>query len=508
MSSSKLILKNTSFLYLKMVVTMILSLFITRILLIELGIIDYGIYNLIMGVVGLLAFLNSAMALSTQRFLSYFIGAKQEYKLSSVFYSSICLHLGLSILVLVVLEVAGLFLFDGFLSIPADRIGAAKFTFQCLVGTSFITISFVPFDASIISHEKLLFESIISTIEVILKLVAAYWISLGVMNKLEMYALCILLITLIVRLIKAFYCYKNFNECRSFSSKLFNISVFKEMFSFAGWNSFGALCGVAKNQGLAVIMNLFFGTVLNAAFGIAAQVGSQIYSFSANMLKAVNPQIMKSEGKGERRSMIALSLKATKFSFFLLSYLLIPFSLNIIFIFKIWLKDIPEQAVILTLLYLAGTLTNQLTIGLQTAIQSGGNIKLYQSVVGSILLLNLPLAYFIYSLGYPAYYGLISFILIELLACVSRLFISSKILGLSLKDYYQNVIIKIVPPFVITLVVCTIPAFWLPHNFLRLLFLGLLSGFVYSVTFYYFGMDTFERQQFKKVKQKLSKYKL
>ena len=161
-----------------MVITMVLSLLITRILLIELGVVDYGIYNLIMGVVGLLAFLNSAMALSTQRFLSYFIGAKQEHKLKSVFYSSVCLHLGLAILILMGLEISGLFLFDGFLTIPQDRISAAKFTFQCLVGTSFLTIVFVPFDASIISHEKLAFESIVSTVEVTLKLVSAFWISM------------------------------------------------------------------------------------------------------------------------------------------------------------------------------------------------------------------------------------------------------------------------------------------------------------------------------------------
>ncbi|MBC3758492.1 hypothetical protein H7U19_08760 [Hyunsoonleella sp. SJ7] len=504
MSSSKLILKNTSFLYIKMVITMILSLLITRILLIELGVVDYGIYNLIMGVVGLLAFLNSAMALSTQRFLSFYIGAKQEYKLRSVFYSSVCLHLMLAVLVLIFLEVAGLFLFDGFLSIPADRIQAAKFTFQCLVGTSFVTISFVPFDASIISHEKLMFESIISVLEVVLKLLAVFWIPTLTENKLEAYSLCILIITIISRLGKATYCLKYFEECQSFSRKLFDFGIFKEMTSFAGWNSFGALCGVAKNQGLAVIMNIFFGTVVNAAFGIATQVGSQIFSFSSNMLKAVNPQIMKNEGKGERKSMLALSLRATKFSFFLLSFLLIPFGLNIIFIFKVWLKEIPENTVIFALLYLSGILANQLTIGLQTAIQSGGNIKLYQTVVGSILMFNLPLAYFIYYIGYPAYYGLISFVIIELLACVFRLIISKRILELSIKEYLNNVLLKIIPPFIITLGVCVIPTFYFPHNLTRLLITGTLSVLTYSLMFYYFGMDMFEREQLKKIKNRLA----
>lgn len=216
---------------------------------------------------------------------------------------------------------------------------------------------------------------------------------------------------------------------------------------------------------------------------------------------------MKNEGKGERKAMIALSLRATKFSFFLLSFLLIPFSLNIIFIFKIWLKEIPEHTVIFTLLYLGGTLTNQLTIGLQTAIQSGGNIKLYQSIVGSILILNLPIAYFIYSIGYPPYYGLISFILIEILACIFRLIISRKILGLSIKQYYQRVIVKIMPPFFITFIICAIPAFLLPDSYIRLIIIGTLSVISYSLMFYYFGMDVFEKEQFKKIKKKLSIFK-
>ena len=469
----------------------------------ELGVIDYGIYNLIMGVVGLLAFLNSAMAISTQRFLSFFIGAEQQHKLKSVFYSSVCLHLGLALIVLLGLEIASLFLFDGFLSIPQDRISAAKFTFQCLVGTSLATIIFVPFDASIISHEKLVFESFVSTVEVALKLASAFWISMLSESKLEMYSLSILFITLATRLIKAFYCYRHFDECRSLSVKLFDLAIFKEMSSFAGWNSFGALCGVAKNQGLAVIMNLFFGTIVNAAFGVAAQVGSQIFSFSSNMLKAVNPQIMKSEGKGERKSMIELSLRATKFSFFLLSFLLIPFAFNITYIFKIWLKEIPENTIILSLLYLGGTLANQLTVGLQTAIQSGGNIKLYQSIVGTILLLNLPIAYFIFYIGYPAYYGLVSFILIELLACVFRLVISKRILGLSIKLYYQSVILKIIPPFAITVLICSIPSYYLEDNVLRLLIIGGTSVLTYAFTFYLFGMDAFERGQLKKIKEKL-----
>lgn len=212
---------------------------------------------------------------------------------------------------------------------------------------------------------------------------------------------------------------------------------------------------------------------------------------------------MKSEGKGERKSMIELSLRATKFSFFLLSFLLIPFAFNITYIFKIWLKEIPENTIILSLLYLGGTLANQLTVGLQTAIQSGGNIKLYQSIVGTILLLNLPIAYFIFYIGYPAYYGLVSFILIELLACVFRLVISKRILGLSIKLYYQSVILKIIPPFAITVLICSIPSYYLEDNVLRLLIIGGTSVLTYAFTFYLFGMDAFERGQLKKIKEKL-----
>lgn len=482
---------------------MILSLYIVHVLLKELGVVDYGIYSLILGVIGLLSFLNSAMAVSTQRFLSFYMGANKVMKLKNVIYNSLILHLLIAFIIVILLELSSLFLFDGFLNIPEERLNAAKFIFQCLVANTFISIVFVPIDASIISNEELLFDSIISVLEVGLKLVACLIIISYDGDKLILYAICILGITFVSKIIRYIFCLMSFEECNSFSLKHYDKKLLKEMSAFAGWNTFGALCGVAKNQGLAVIMNIFFGATVNAAFGIATQVGSQLLSFSTNMFKAVNPQIIKNEGSLNRQAMILLSLKATKFSFYMLSFLLIPLAFNIEYIFGLWLNKVPKHAIIFTLLFLTRALVNQLTIGLQSAMQATGNIKLYQTLVGGVSLLNLPASFLIYQLGYPAHYGLISFIVIEFVCCLLRLIISKKIVDLSYRLYLNEVLYKIIPPFILTLSFCWIIGFFFSENLLKLITVIVFSSMIYSISIYFWGFDENEKTHLNKIKTKL-----
>lgn len=487
---------------------MILSLYIVRILLNELGVIDYGIYSLILGVVGFLSFLNSAMTVSTQRYLSFYIGADQIMKLKNVFYNSLLLHSLIAFIVVAILEISKLFLFDGFLNIPVERLDAAKFIFQCLVANTLISIVFIPIDASIISNEELLFDSIISVLEVVLKLVGCLLIVNYDGDKLILYAICVLSITFVSKITRYIFCLISFEECNSFSFQYYDKRLLKEMSSFAGWNTFGALCGVAKNQGLAVIMNVFFGAVVNAAFGIATQVGAQLLSFSTNMFKAVNPQIIKNEGSLNREAMILLSLKATKFSFYMLSFLLIPLAFNIEYIFNLWLNDVPNHAIIFTLLFLTRALVNQLTTGLQSAMQATGNIKLYQTLVGGVSLLNLPISFLIYQLGYPAYYGLISFIFIEFVCCLLRLIISKKIVGLSYRLYLNEVLYKITPPFILTLSFCWIISFFFSENLLKLITVVVFSSMIYSISIYFWGFDENEKTHLNKIKTKLFRPRL
>jgi O-antigen/teichoic acid export membrane protein len=493
MQAAKRVAVNTGFLYGKMLITMVIVLYSTRLVLDALGVDDFGIFNLVAGVISMLSFLNAAMATSTQRYMSFNIGARNEGKLNSVFRTSVILHLFIGIIIVILLEVVGLFLFNGFLNISENRIPTAKIVYQFMVISTFFTINAVPYDAAIIAHENLLFDAIVGVFESVLKLGIAIALSFSQNDRLILYGILMAVLIILIRIIKSIYCFRKFDECKFNRKASFDITLLKEMFSFASWNTFGALCGMGRNQGIAIILNVFFGTVVNAAYGIANQVNSQLFSFSSNMLKALNPQIIKSEGSGDRERMLYLSMVASKYGFFLLAIFGIPLIFEMPFVLKLWLNNVPEHTVIFCRLILIATLTNQLTIGLQTAIQSTGKIKLYQMFVGGIILLNLPIGWILLTLDFPAYSVIVSMIFIELLACISRIIFLNRIAGLSITKYFQNVIYKIAVPIMITVIIIGILYINLDYGYLRVILLSFVSTLVILISIYTTGLIEKER---------------
>jgi O-antigen/teichoic acid export membrane protein len=287
-------------------------------------------------------------------------------------------------------------------------------------------------------------------------------------------------------LLYAGYCLKKYNECTLMEYKI-DKPLIKELSSFAGWNLFGALCGIGRTQGLAVLLNMFFGTIINAAYGVANQVAGQMNFFSATMLRALNPQIMKSEGMNDRQRMLRLSMMASKFGFFLLAFIAIPCIFEMPAILKFWLKDVPEYTTVFCSLVLIGSLANQLTIGLQSAIQATGKIKKYQSIVGSILLLNLPVSYILLKLNFPAYSVLIGFICIELIACGFRLVFLKKIAGLSIREYFNRVFFKELLPLLILILTCWLITYTIVFNF-RFIATCTVSIVIFAVCIYFMGL--------------------
>lgn len=446
MNATNRVVLNTSFLYAKMLISMFIALYSTRIVLNALGINDFGIFNLVAGVIAMLSFLNAAMAVSTQRYISYYIGAKDEGKLNSVFKSSVILHLVIGVIVIIVLEAAGYFLFNGFLNIAPERTPSAMLVYHFMVISTFFTINAVPYDAAIIAHENFSFDAIVGVLESILKLAIAIALTFSLSDRLILYGVLMAVLTISIRVTKSIYCYTKFSECKTYRKASFDLKLIKEMFSFSGWNMFGALCGMGRNQGIAIILNLFFGTVVNAAYGIAYQVNAQLASFSSNMLKALNPQIIKSEGSGNRQRMLHLSLLASKLGFFLLAFFAMPLIFEMPFVLKLWLKNVPEHTIIFCQLILVMSLTNQLTIGSYTALQATGKIKIYQPVTGSLLLLNIPVSWGLLKLGNPPHIVLVSMIVIEILASGSKLFFWITVAGLKLSNYINKVIIPVLLP--------------------------------------------------------------
>lgn len=492
MKASRRVAMNTGFLYGKMLITLFIALFSTRLILGALGEVDYGIFNLVGGVIAMLSFLNMAMTISTQRYMSFYLGAEDASKLRSVFTSSISLHLIIGLSIVVVLEIAGIFLFNGFLNIPEERIGTAKTIYHFMVVSTFFTINAVPYDAAINAHESFFFDAAVGILESVLKLVIAIVLVYTGSDQLILYGLLMALLTILVRVIKGSFCISRYKEC-SFTSRLtIKGKLIKEMISFAGWNLFGSFCAIVRNQGIAVVLNVSFGVVINAAYAVAHQVNSQLILFSVNMLRSLNPQIMKSEGGGDRSRMIRLSMLACKVSFFLLAFFAIPLIIEMEYVLSLWLKEVPEYTVIFCQLMLLLSMVQLLTYGLGTAIQSVGRIKLFQSVVGTTLILNLPLAIILVKLGYEPYSILIGAIGLEMLAGIMRIIIARKITGLSIKQYLRDVQIRSVPVAIVAAGAGLVPHLLMETGFLRLLLTVLSTTGVLLLLGRYLSVNSYE----------------
>lgn len=495
MHDAKKVILNTGFLYGKMVISISIALYSTRIVLNALGIADFGIFNLVGGVIAMLSFLNLAMTTSTQRFMSFYLGAGNAHKLNDIFRSSFLLHFIIGSIVVVVLEIASFFLFNGFLKIPIERVETAKTIYHFMVISTFFTINAVPYDAVINAHENMFFDAITGVLESFLKLGIAILLLYTGFDKLILYGLLMAILTIIVRVIKSIYCSARYDECKIFLKRAFDKDLLKEMFSFAGWNLFGALCNIGGSQGVAIILNLFFGTLINAAYAIANQVNGQLYAFAANMLKALGPQIMKSEGSGDRQRMLKLSMLASKYGFFLLAFFAVPLIFEMPFVINLWLKKVPDSTIVFCRLVLLATMSNMITVGLQTAIQSVGKIKLYQAVMGSLLLLNLPIGWLLLKCGYPAYSILVSLIVIELVAGSFRIFFLKLKAGLSVVEYFEKVVLRIATPLIITIGGTFIPFFLMGEGLFRLIILSCFSSLIFVVSIYVVGMEKKEKVQ-------------
>ncbi|WP_298733686.1 MATE family efflux transporter [uncultured Chitinophaga sp.] len=492
MQAASRVVLNTGALYGRMLITIFISLYSTRLVLNALGAQDYGIFNLVGGVIAMLSFLNMAMTISTQRYMSYHLGSGDIEKLKEVFNSSVMLHFIMGITLVVLFEVVGIYAFDHVLNMPADRIATAKTIFHFMVVSTFFTIASVPYDATLIARENMPLIAVLGVFEGLSKLAIAISLHYVSGDKLVAYGALMASLTVLLLLIKRLYCSFKYAESKVRVRKYFNKSLLKEMFSYAGWNMFGASSVVARNQAQAMILNVFFGTVINAAYGIANQVNAQLTYFSVTMLQSLNPQIIKSEGSGDRPRMLRLAMIASKFSFLLLSFFAIPVIIEAPFILKMWLKNVPEYTVVLCRLIIVCSLVNQLTQGVQVAIQSVGRIKVYQMVVSFLVILNLPVAYLLLRAGAPPQAVLIGAICMEVIAVGYRIIAANRIAGMPVPEYLNKVVLRAVIPVVLAAAIALLPQFVLDEGFVRFLLTGCLGVCALTVFVKFLGLTPYE----------------
>lgn len=440
-NSKKTIAKNTMMLYIRMFMVMGITLYTSRIILAELGVVDYGIFNVVGGIVVMFSFVNGAMSQSTQRFMSFELGKKHSDKLENTFKTAISIHLIIGAIIFILAETLGLWFLNKVMNIPPEKMGAANWVFQCSIITYLISIIQVPYNATVIAHEKMQFYAYLGILEVVMKLGMAFSLYLAPSHKLQLYSTLILIITLIVFCIYGIFCRRHFSECKF--GWLYQKEIFKTMSSYAAWSTLGSLAWVGKSQGLNMLLNVFFGPVVNAAYGVANQVNTAVNSFVQNFTTALNPQIVKNYSSEHYAEMNLLMIYGAKLSFFLMLILGFPVIMVADNLLHIWLVKVPDYAVIFTQLVIINTLIESFSFSMGTGIQATGKIKWYQIFVGCTLLLNIPISYILLKIGFAPPIVFVVSICLSLITISERLIIMKRnIPGFSIADFCNIVFIR------------------------------------------------------------------
>lgn len=475
-----------------MLLTLGVTLYTSRIVFNALGIEDFGIYNVVAGVVTMFAFIKGAMSSATQRFFSFELGRGNLNKLHDTFKMSINIHIVISIILVLVCETLGVWFLNNKLIIAPDRLDAANFVFQCAVAGLVLTIMDVPYNANIVAHERMQAFAYISLLDVALKLAVVSMLSFDLGDSLEVYALFTLLANIVV-----WICYFIYNRV-SFSNARFSLywdcQLFKTLVSYTGWNMFGNLAAVGANQGVNIMLNIFFGPTVNASRALAYQVNSAVTGFVTNLQMAINPQIIKKYSVGEIKEMKTLVFKGTKYSFFLLYLLALPVLLKTDEIIKLWLGSVPEYAVIFCRLALIDALIVSLSGGLMAALQATGKIKYYQIVVGGILLLNLPLSFIAINVFNQPDIAFLVSILLSLVSLFSRLLFNSYLIdGFKMLDFIKSVVFKCLSVIFFTLPIFFFNSIYANNSILDLLVTVIITSSFSIFGIWFCGLDKKER---------------
>lgn len=454
--NTRRIAKNTVMLYIRMLLIMAVTLYTSRVVLNVLGVEDFGIYNVVGGVIVLFSFLNTAMSQATQRFLSFELGHQNYHALKQVFSMSLTVHMSLAVLIFLLAETIGVWFIDCHLNFPAERMEAVHWVYQFSILTFLIQILQVPYNASIIAHERMTFYAYISVIEAILKLAVVFLLQCITWDKLKLYAVFVCSISFFMLWFYRFYCLKNFKECHY--RFFWNKSLYRRLLGFSGWSIFGSLSVIATNQGTNILLNVFFGVVVNAAMGIANQVVNAVNLFVSNLQMAFNPQITKSYALGDRMYLMALVFRGAKISFFLLWVIALPILLKTEIVLLWWLKVVPEYSVYFCRLFLISVLIDTLSGPLWMLVQATGEIRKYQLIISFLFWLSILFALFFLKWGYLPYVVLYIRIVLSCVLLFTRLILLKSMIrfpaGIFIRDVIGRCVLVMFVTFIIV-VLCS-----------------------------------------------------
>lgn len=489
--NNKRIVKNTLFLYIRMFFIMAITLFTSRVVLSTLGVVDFGIYNVVGGVVAMMGILNNAMAVSSQRYITFELGRGDITRLRQVFSICFLIFILLSIIVVILAETIGLWFLNNKMVIPSDRIVATNWVYQFSILSCIASLIVTPFNATIIAHERMNVYAYVGIAESLLRLVIVYIILILPSDRLATYGLLMFLSQCIVTLMYVFYCTRHFVESRY--SFYWERPLFKELVTYSGWNLFGSVSGLVKGQGLNILLNIFFNPAVNAARGIAYQVNTAITQFFTNFYTAIRPQITIYYAQGEMGEMIKLIFRSSKFSFFLILIVSMPILIETPYIIKLWLGQLPEYVVPFTRIIIAISAIDAMATPLMTAAHATGKIRLYQSSVGTMTILNVPISYIFLKLGHSPLIVFYISLLISLICLFMRLWIVRRLMFFPVKEYVLKVFGNALLISIISAILPLYVHMQLDENFMNVVLTCLICLISCLLSIWFVGLNKNER---------------
>ena len=489
---SKRIAKNTLLLYMRMLFLMAIGLYTSRVILQILGVEDFGTYNVVGGFVALFAVISGSLSSAASRFLNYEMGRGDDDKLSKVFSTTVIIHIALTLIIAVLAEAFGIWYVSTKLVIAPERLEAANWVFQFSVLSFCLNLVTVPYHAAIIAHEKMGVFAYISIFEGVSKLLICYLLLFSPIDRLVLYAILQFFVNLITRALYYLYSKRKFQECRFHA--IFEKRIIMEVFGFASWNFIGSSSAVLRNQGGNILINLFFGPVVNAARGVANQVLSAVQGFVTNFMTALNPQITQSYSSGERNYMMMLVYYGSRLSYYMLLLLCLPILLNTDYLLHFWLTTVPDHSELFVQLTLLFTMIESLSNTLITAQLATGNIRNYQLIVGGLQLMNLPVSYIVLRFGGPPETILYVAIFFSLCCLATRLIMLRGMIGLRVRDFIKEVLINVAIVSAASAIIPCILHYCMQQSMVSFIIVSFACVISTSISVFYVGFSHKERE--------------
>lgn len=506
-ADNKRIAKNTMLLYFRMLLIMAVTLYTSRVVLNTLGVEDYGIYNVVGGLVAMFSLFSSSISVSISRHITFELGKGDEGDVNKVFSSAVNIQIFMILIIFILAETVGLWFLNTHMVFPPERSFATNCVYQLTILTFIVNLFSIPYNAAIIAYERMKTFAYVSVVEAAMKLGVAFAIAYSGYDKLVLYAVLMMTVSVMTRVMYGIYCKRNLVSCTY--RRIFDKEVLKNMFSYAGWTYIGTSSALFRDQGGNILINLFFGPIINAAYGIAAQVQTAVNQFAINFTTALNPQLIKSYAAEEYDRVKFLIKIGVLGGYFLLLLIALPIFFNTPFILKFWLGKVPPETVTFVKLSIIFAMSESISNPLMKAASANGHIRNYQLLVGGIQFLNFPLTYLFFLSGFPSFTVLIVAIVLSQCCMLARLYILRSMINLSAKSFFVECYIRIIA---VTLLAMLVPwgcSLIMDECFLTLVLSTLLCTISSVFIIYSIGCTSKERkfikEEMSKIKQRFNK---